>query len=83
MSSVYSRPSTSVVATNVDAISKMVTKDRLVTYREVQESLAIDMKAIHIILHDHLKVRKFCSRWIPQNFTEAQKQDSVKGAKNA
>ncbi|XP_018342136.1 PREDICTED: histone-lysine N-methyltransferase SETMAR-like [Trachymyrmex septentrionalis] len=28
----------------------------------------------HTILHDHLSVRKLCSRWIPHNLTEAQKQ---------
>ncbi|KYN34026.1 hypothetical protein ALC56_11649, partial [Trachymyrmex septentrionalis] len=41
-------------------------------------SLGIDMKVIHTILHDHLSVRKLCSRWIPHNLTEAQKQARVK-----
>ena len=36
------------------------------------------MKAIHMILHDHLSVRKLWSRWIPHNLTEAQKQAHVK-----
>ena len=39
------------------------------------------MKAIHTILHDHLSVRKLCSRWIPHNLTEAHKQARVKGCK--
>ncbi|KYN35096.1 hypothetical protein ALC56_10566 [Trachymyrmex septentrionalis] len=39
------------------------------------------MKAIHTILHDHLSVRKLCSRWIPHNLTEAQKQARVKWSK--
>ena len=65
------RPSTSVVATNVDAVREMIEH---ITYREIQASLGIDMKAIHTILHDHLSVWKLCSRWIPHNLIEAQKQ---------
>ncbi|EGI59618.1 FLJ37770-like protein, partial [Acromyrmex echinatior] len=65
------RPSTSVVAINVDAVREMIERDRHITYCEIQASLGIDMKAIHTILHDHLSVRKLCSRWILHNLTEA------------
>ena len=75
------RPSTSVVATNVDAVREMIERDRHMTYHEIQASLGIDMKAIHTILHDHLSVRKLCSRWIPHNLTETQKQARVKWSK--
>ena len=60
---------------------KLIERDRHITYREIQASLGIDMKAIHTILHDHLSVRKLCSRWIPHNLTEAQKQTRVKWSK--
>ena len=50
------RPSTSVVATNVDVVCEMIERDRRMTYREIQASLGIDMTAIHTILHDHLSV---------------------------
>ena len=75
------RLSTSVVATNVGAVSEMIERDRHITYREIQASLGIDMKAIYTILYDHLSVRKLCSRWIPHNLTEAQKQVRVKWSK--
>ena len=61
------RSSTSVVAT----VREMIERDRHITYREIQASLGIDMKAIYTILHDHLSVRKLCSRWIPHNLIEA------------
>ncbi|EGI62988.1 FLJ37770-like protein [Acromyrmex echinatior] len=54
-------PSTSVVATNVDAVREIIERDRHMTYREIQASLDIDMKAIHTILHDHLSVWKLYS----------------------
>ncbi|KAG5325413.1 SETMR methyltransferase, partial [Acromyrmex heyeri] len=75
------RPSTSVVATNVDAVREMIERDRHMTYREIQASLGIDMKAIHTILHNHLSVWKLCSRWMPHNLTEVQKQVRVKWKK--
>ena len=59
----------------------MIERDRHITYREIQASLGIDMKVIHTILHDHLSVRKLCSRWILHNLTEAQKQARVKWSK--
>ncbi|KAG5342641.1 SETMR methyltransferase, partial [Acromyrmex charruanus] len=74
-------PSRSVVATNVDAVREMIERDRHMTYHEIQASLSIDMKAIHTILHDHLSVRKLCSRWIPHNLIEAQKQARIKWSK--
>ncbi|KAG5320945.1 SETMR methyltransferase, partial [Acromyrmex heyeri] len=60
-------PSTSVVATNVDAVREMIERDRHMTNREIQASLGIDMKAIYTILHDHLNVRKLYSCWISHN----------------
>ena len=60
----------------------MIERDWHITYREIQASLGIDMKAIHTILHDHLSVRKLSySRWIPHNLTEAQKQTRIKWSK--
>ena len=51
------RPSMSIVAaTNIDAVREMIERDRHMTYREIQASLGIDMKAILTILHDHLSV---------------------------
>lgn len=35
------RPSTSVVAINVDAVREMIERDRHVTYREIQASWAL------------------------------------------
>jgi [histone H3]-lysine36 N-dimethyltransferase SETMAR len=75
------RPSTSVVAKNIDAVRQMIEMDRHVTYREIASTLGIDMKQISTILHDHLAVKKLCARWIPQNLTEAQKATRLKWSK--
>lgn len=59
----------------------MLDCDRRVTYRQIRASLGIGVKTIHKILHDHLAARKLCSRWIPHNLTEAQKEARVKWCK--
>ena len=50
-------------------------QNRQVTYREM--SLGISFTSIHSILNEHLAVKKICSRWIPQNLTNAQKKVRV------
>jgi len=46
-----------VVATNIDVVREMIERDGHITYREIEASLGIDMKAIHTILHDRLSVQ--------------------------
>ena len=36
--------------------------------------LGIGSHAIHSILHDYLKLRKVCARWVPHQLTDDQKQ---------
>lgn len=60
------RPSTAVSHENIDAVREMIKSDRHVTYYEIRASLGIGMSQIQTILHEHLAVRKLCSRWIPQ-----------------
>jgi [histone H3]-lysine36 N-dimethyltransferase SETMAR len=71
------RPKSVVVPQNIDAVEKMIREDRHVTYREIEATLGISMTSIHKILHEHLAVKKICSRWIPHNLTIAQKKARV------
>ena len=48
--------------------------DRHVTYRQIKASLGISATIMHSILHEHLAVKKICSRWIPYNLTIAQRK---------
>lgn len=72
------RPTTSKTAENIEKVHEMIQADRHTTYREIQATLGIDMKQINEILHNHLNVKKLCSRWIPHNLSETQKQARVK-----
>ena len=46
-------------------------------YTEIEASLGISSTSIHSILHEHLAVKKICSRWIPHNLTIAAKEVRV------
>lgn len=71
------RPKSVVLSENIDAVSEMILQDRHVTYHEIEASLDISSTSAHSILHEHLVVKKICSRWIPHNLTIAQKKARV------
>ncbi|XP_015599901.1 histone-lysine N-methyltransferase SETMAR-like [Cephus cinctus] len=71
------RPKSVVVPQNIDAVHELIKQDRHVTYREIEASLGFSMTSINKILHEHLAVKKICSRWIPHNLTNAQKKARV------
>ena len=52
-------------------------QDHHVTYCEIEAILFISSTSIHKILHEHLVLKKICSRWIPHNLTKAQKDARV------
>ena len=68
------RPKTAVVSENIDAERELIMQDRHVTYREIKASLGISSTSLHSILHEHLAVKKICSRRIPHNLTNVQKK---------
>ncbi|KYQ51169.1 Histone-lysine N-methyltransferase SETMAR [Trachymyrmex zeteki] len=51
-----------VVSENIDAVQKLIMQDRHVTYCEIETTLGISSTNIYKILHDHLAVKKVCSR---------------------
>ena len=62
-----------VVPETIDAVRQLILQHRHVTYREIEITLGISGTSIHSILHEHLTVKKNCSRWIPHNLPIAQK----------
>ncbi|GFU36548.1 uncharacterized protein NPIL_180281 [Nephila pilipes] len=71
------RPKSVVVPEKINAVRELIKQDRHVTYREIEAFLDISMTSINKILHEHLSVKKICSRWIPHNLTNAQKKARV------
>ena len=51
-----------VVPESIDAMRQLILQDRHVTYREIETTSGISGISIHSILHEHLTVKKICSR---------------------
>ena len=60
---------------------QLILQDRHVTYREIETTLGISGTSIHSIMHEHLTVKKICSRWILHNLSIAQKNQSIRVTK--
>lgn len=71
------RPLTAVTEENVLAVKKIIEENKRITYEEIQHLMKIGSGSVHKILHDHLRVRRIVSRWVPHNLTDAQKQARV------
>ena len=63
------RPKSFVVPETINAVRQLTLQDRHVTYCEIEATLDIIGTSIHSILHEHLTVKKICSRWIPHNLS--------------
>ena len=75
------RPKSVVVPETIDAVRQLILQDRHVTYREIETTLGISGTSIHLILHEHLPVKKICLHWIPHNLSIVQKNQSIRVAK--
>ena len=72
------RPKSVVVPETIDTMSQLILQDRHVTYREIETTLDISGTRIHLILHEHLTVKKICCLcWIPHNLSIAQRKACV------
>jgi transposase len=71
------RPITSSSVTNVDCVNTLVQENRQITVSAVANVLDIKYGSTYSVLHDELKYRKVCSRWVPKQLTEDHKQKHV------
>ena len=64
----------SVVPENIKKVHKMVLADRKLKLREITDTLKISEGSVLIILHEHLRMRMLCSKWVPRLLIVNQKQ---------
>jgi len=72
------RPVTVMTLENVKLVKKLVEMDPRMTYEMMEEETGLTAPILYSILHDHLKMSKVCSRWIPHFLNEDQKKARVK-----
>jgi transposase len=68
------RPSNPRNADKIANVLEMVTRDRRLTLRMMSDELNINKKTIRQILHEDLRKRKICVKFVPHSLTDEQKQ---------
>ena len=72
------RPNSAVVLENIlKKLHKLILADRRLKLSEMAEELKISEGTVFTILHEHLSMRKLCSKWEPCLLTVDQKQQHV------
>ena len=68
---------TAVTEDNIAAVENVIQENRRVTVKEVTSLLDISVRSAHHIIHDDLKSRKVCARWVPKRLTPEMKERRV------
>ena len=71
------RPSTITVDQNIEAIERIVMRDRQISIRRLAKELAISKTTIHEIMDNQLGTKKVCTRWVPKLLTSIQRVNRV------
>jgi hypothetical protein len=67
-------PSDSLNADTIANVREMVTRDRRWALRMVADELNINKEVIRDVLHEDLRKRKMCTKFVPHRLTDKQKQ---------
>ena len=67
-------PNSAVIPENTKKPQKLILVNRKVKLHEISEELKISEGSVFTFFHEHLSVRKLCSKWLPCLLTIDQKQ---------
>ena len=71
------RPKTATNDEKVELVREFIASNPHATYEEIEEEMDIGSQAVRTILHDILRVRKVCARWVPHYLTNSEKEARV------
>ena len=66
------RPSAITADENIEAVERIVMRDRQISICRVAYELGIPKTTIHEIMNNHMGMKKVCIRWVPKLFTPIQ-----------
>jgi len=66
------RPNEAVVPEKIKQVHKLVLSDRKLKLDDIADIVKISKGSVFTILHDHLSMRKLCSKWVPRLLTVDQ-----------
>lgn len=71
------RPSTATDDQTIEAVESLVIEDRRITIQQISDILRSSTGTVHNILHEQLRMTKFCSTWVPHLLTLDQRHQRV------
>ncbi|KAI6650686.1 Transposase [Oopsacas minuta] len=74
------RPVSSTNDKNILEVSALLEEDPHITLVEIADAVGISTGTAQAIVHDNMKFRKICARWVPHLLTQAQKAKRVQCA---
>ena len=71
------RPITAVTDENITKVEELVREDRQITIRQLVHDASVSTGTIETILHQHLGLRRVCSKLVPHLLTLEQKNRRI------
>ena len=71
------RPIVETLPGNISEVQALVEQDPYITFDEIEAETSLSRGTLFSIIHDHLKLRKITSRWVPHDLSEKNRQDRV------
>ena len=75
------KPKTAVTKANIAAVKMVVEQDAQLSVKDISSCTGISEGSVQTILKKRLDLRKVCARWVPHLFTEEQKTQRFKCAR--
>jgi histone-lysine N-methyltransferase SETMAR len=72
------RPISELTDRNIELVRQIINNDPHSTYDDIIAETSLSHGTVERIIHDHLKMKKVTSRWVPHELTDEQKQERVR-----
>lgn len=64
------RPTTCITDDYIHRIGDLIKNDKHISLRAVANEFNISVSTVHYIVHEQLKYKKVCARWVPKKLTD-------------
>ena len=72
------RPITETTPSNIDKVRSVIDNNPWCSYDQIEVETSLSRGTIQNIIHDHLKMKKKTSRWVPHHLTEENRKERVR-----
>lgn len=75
------RPNSAIMQTTIDQIARMIENERKISIQTLASRTNTSYGTAFKIIHEHLRMKKFYTKWVPYNQSAKQKEDRVQLAR--